>query len=256
MTAKRTGPARPRGGAGKAPEGYDPASFPPFAVTVDVVILTLVDQRLSTLLIRRGGEPHQGAWALPGGFVLPDEGLLDAAKRELREETGVEAADHLEQLGAYGDPDRDPRMRVVTVAYLAVLRAVRNIAAGSDAAHAELIPVADILNRRKYKLAFDHRRILEDAVDAVRTKLEHTALATAFVGPEFTLSELRNVYETTWGTELDPGNFRRKILSEEGLVEPTGRTKPPGHEGGKPAAVYKRGKTSELSSPLRVPKKP
>ena len=255
MTVKRSSATpRPSGGA-EPPEGYDPSAYPPFAVTVDIVILTLVDQRLSTLLIRRGGEPHRGAWALPGGFVLPNEGLLDAAKRELREETGVEAADHLEQLGAYGEPDRDPRMRVVTVAYLAVLRAVRNIRAGSDAAHAELIPVADVLNRRKYKLAFDHRRILEDAVDAVRTKLEHTTLATAFVGPEFTLSELRNVYETTWDTELDPGNFRRKVLSEEDFVEPTGRTKPPGQEGGKPAAVYRTGRRRSLASPIRPPER-
>lgn len=219
-------------------EGYDPADYPPFAVTVDVVVLTLVDRALQVLLVERGGPPFEGKLALPGGFVKPDESLDQAAGRELREETGIEAAAHLEQLRAYGDPDRDPRMRVVTVAYLAVLRRVEGIQAGSDARAARLEPVKAVLGKRS-RLAFDHHRILSDAVDQLRVKLEHTSLATAFVGPEFTLSELRSVYEAGWETRLDPGNFRRKVLSTEGLVEPTGTQRAPGPEGGKPAEVYR-----------------
>jgi 8-oxo-dGTP diphosphatase len=236
------------------PEGYDPDDYPRVAVTVDIVVLTILDRKLQVVLVRRGGEPYKDAWALPGGFVLPAEDLDDAADRELREETGVDAAAHLEQLGAYGAPVRDPRMRVVTVAYLAVLRDVGALEAGTDAAGAELVPVAEVLGRRpKRTLAFDHKGILADGVERARAKLESTSLATAFVGPTFTLSELRGVYEAAWDTSLDPGNFRRKVLSTPGFVEPTRRYATPGPEGGKPARVYKPGRVDRLSPPLSRP---
>ena len=118
------------------PSGYDPAQFPAFAVTVDIVILTMSEGSLHVLLVQRGQTPFAGMWAIPGGFKLPSESLDDAAKRELAEETGVDAASLLHQFGAYGDPGRDPRMNVVTVAYLAVLRDVGTIIAGTDAAEA------------------------------------------------------------------------------------------------------------------------
>ena len=117
-----------------APTGYDPAQFPAFAVTVDVVILTMAEGALHVLLVRRGEEPFAGHWAVPGGFKRPTETLDEAAKRELREETGVSAPPVLAQFGAYGDPGRDPRMNVVTVGYLAVIRDLGAIVAGSDAA--------------------------------------------------------------------------------------------------------------------------
>ena len=242
--------------AGAAPEGYRPEDYPPFAVTVDIVVLTLVDQRLHVLLVQRHGDPFAGAWALPGGFVKEDESLEEGADRELQEETGVEAAEHLEQLGAYGDPDRDPRMRVVTVAYLAVLRHVDGLRAGGDAADTALVPVADVLSTRRRPLAFDHRRILEDAVARLSDKLEHTSLATAFVGPEFTLSELRTVYEASWDTPLDPGNFRRHMLRAD-ILSPTGETRPPGPEGGKPGEVYRVEvpASAPLPRPLRRPER-
>jgi 8-oxo-dGTP diphosphatase len=224
------------------------------AVTVDVVVLTILDGALRVLLVRRGVEPYAGSWALPGGFVQPDETLDAAAARELREETGVEAAAHLEQLGAYGEPDRDPRMRVVTVAYLAILRDVGDVVGGSDATEAELVAVSEVAARRpRRRLAFDHRRIVGDGVERARSKLEYTSLATAFVGPTFTLSELRGVYEAAWGASLDPGNFRRKVLSTEGFVEPTGASVPPGPEGGKPAQAYRAGRVRRLTPPLRRP---
>src|SRR5687767_1496530 len=123
------------------PADYDPSQFPAFAVTVDVVVLTVSDSRLDVLLVRRGVPPFEGMWAIPGGFKRPTETLDEAAKRELLEETGVDGASLLRQFGAYGDPERDPRLNVVTVAYLAVIRQVRRIAAGTDAAAAALIPV-------------------------------------------------------------------------------------------------------------------
>ena len=114
----------------EAPLGYDPSQFPPFAVTVDIVILTMSAGTLNVLLVRRGEAPFKGMWAVPGGFKRPTETLDGAALRELREETGVDAASLLKQFGAYGDPGRDPRMNVVTVAYLAVIRDVGALVAG------------------------------------------------------------------------------------------------------------------------------
>ena len=163
-----------------------------------------------------------------------------AAKRELSEETGVDAAPVLTQFGAYGDPERDPRMNVVTVAYLAVLRDVGDIAAGSDAADASLIPVSDVLNGQ-IELAFDHLRILRDAVERARVELEISGIATAFVGTTFTMAELRTVYEAIWGVQLDAANFRRSIVAEDGWVIPTGRRARPGSAGGRPAELFRAG---------------
>src|SRR3712207_3077539 len=122
----------------RPPAGYDASKFPPFAVTVDVVILTMAAGVLHVLLVRRGQEPFAGMWAIPGGFKRPDETLADAARRELAEETGVDVPSLLAQFGAYGDPGRDPRTNVVTVAYLAVIRDLGAIVAGTDAADAGL----------------------------------------------------------------------------------------------------------------------
>src|SRR6478735_11781018 len=145
----------------EVPPGYDPSQFPAFAVTVDVVILTMSEGLLHVLLVCRGEAPFKGMWAIPGGFKRPTETLDEAALRELREETGVDAASLLTQFGAYGDPERDPRMNVVTVAYLAVLRHLGAIAAGTDAAEAALLPVDDVLDGG-IELAFDHLQILRD----------------------------------------------------------------------------------------------
>ena len=197
-----------------------PGQFPAFAVTVDVVILTMSRGRLCILLVRRGIAPYEGMWAIPGGFKRPTETLDEAAKRELAEETGVDAASLLTQFGAYGDPERDPRMNVVTVAYLAVLRDVGSIVAGTDAADAALVPVTTALDGT-FELAFDHARIVRDAADRVRIDLELRGIATAFLGPTFTLAELRAVYEAVWGVHLDGANFRRSLLAEDGWVIPT-----------------------------------
>ena len=163
------------------------SEFPAYAVTVDVVVLTVSEGLVQVLLVCRGEPPFEGMWALPGGFKRPGETLDEAARRELVEETGVDAAGLLTQLGAYADPGRDPRMNVATVAYLALVRDVGSIVALADAAAAALIPVADVLNG-KVELAFDHLRILRDAVEratglAVRpTELDRPARPSEHAG--------------------------------------------------------------------------
>jgi 8-oxo-dGTP diphosphatase len=234
---------------GDAPLDYDPSQFPAFAVTVDVVILTMSAGTLHVLLVRRGEAPYQGMWAIPGGFKRPAETLDDAARRELAEETGVDVPSLLTQFGAYGDPERDPRMNVVTVAYLAVLRDVGTVVAGTDAADAALVPVSDVLNG-KIPLAFDHLRIARDAIERVRIELEVTGIATAFVGTTFTMAELRAVYEAIWGVQLDAANFRRSMVAEEGWVIPTGRRARPGPAGGRPAELYKAGRAWSHGAPI------
>ncbi len=234
---------------GSAPPNYDPSQFPPFAVTVDVVILTMSEGMLHVLLVCRGEAPYEGMWAIPGGFKRPTETLDDAAKRELAEETGVDAASLLAQFGAYGDPERDPRMNVVTVGYLAVLRDVGAVVGGSDAAAAALIPVSEVLNG-KIDLAFDHLQIVRDAVERVRTELEVSGIATAFVGATFTLAELRAVYEAVWGVQLDAANFRRSVVADDGWVIPTGRRARPGSSGGRPAELYRAGRAWDHGGPI------
>ena len=236
------------------PPEYDPSQFPAFAVTVDVVILTMAGGMLHVLLVRRGEAPFKEMWAIPGGFKRPAETLDEAAKRELHEETGVDAASVLAQFGAYGDPGRDPRMNVVTVAYLAVLRDVGDVVAGTDAADAGLTPVSDVLNG-KLQLAFDHQRIVRDAIERVRVELEASGMATAFVGTTFTMAELRTVYEAIWGVQLDAANFRRSILAEDGWVIPTGRRARPGSSGGRPAELYRAGRAWGHGGPIhRTPR--
>jgi 8-oxo-dGTP diphosphatase len=256
--------------------GYDPRAYDPVAVTVDVVALTIRDAALQVLLVRRGVQPYQGNWALPGGFVRPrtgpdgqktEEDLPQAAARELAEEAGPQLRPtHLEQLGSYGTPGRDPRMRVVSVAYLAFAPELPEATAGTDAAAAEWVPVHDLgLSERTEQtsaqrmgttrpLAFDHAKILADAVERARAKLEYTPLATAFVREPFTVSELREVYETVWGEKLHAGNFHRKVLSVPGFVESTGgHTETGGPRGGPRAKLYRRGDATLLHPAILRP---
>jgi 8-oxo-dGTP diphosphatase len=252
---------------------YDPASYHPVAVTVDVVTLTIRDGELHVLLVQRDAPPYAGQRALPGGFVkawpgrageMVEEDLDEAALRELAEETGQRLGRvHLEQLGTYGTPGRDPRMRVISVAYLVFAPELPEPTAGSDARAAEWVPVsslglADGARTQRpgttRKLAFDHAQILADGLDRARSKLEYAPLATAFVGDEFTISELRAVYETVWGEELHAGNFHRKVLSVPGFVENTGETtQAGGPRGGPRARLYRRGDARLLHPALLRP---
>lgn len=225
---------------------YDPSDYPAAAVTVDLVALTIRDDALCALAVRRGEEPYVGRWALPGGFVRADEDLDAAASRELVEETGVPAGRlHLEQLGTYGAPRRDPRMRVITVAYLGLAPDLPLPTAGGDAAGARWAPVGEL---EQAGLAFDHSAILADGIERARAKIEYTPLATTFCADEFTVAELRRVYEIMWGTTLDSRNFHRKVTGAAGFLVPVGRTT--GRDGGRPAQLYRRGELRLLHPPM------
>jgi 8-oxo-dGTP diphosphatase len=235
--------------------GYDPRAYPPVAVTVDVIALTIRDGELHVLLIQRAEPPYQGFWALPGGFVRPDEDLGQAARREFAEETGLGGERlrrvHFEQLASYGEPQRDPRMRIVSVAHLAFAPNLPEPVAGSDAGDADWVAL-DRINERQ--LAFDHRRILDDGLERARSKIEYTPLATRFVEDEFTIAELRAVYETVWGHPLHAGNFHRKVLSVPGMVESTGETTAHGGaKGGPRARLYRAGDARLLHPALLRP---
>ncbi|EGD43340.1 DNA hydrolase, MutT/nudix family [Nocardioidaceae bacterium Broad-1] len=226
---------------------HPPGHVSKVAVTVDLVVLTVRDDALCALVVRRGIEPFAGAWALPGGFVLEDEGLEEAAARELAEETGLQPGSvHVEQLATYGAPGRDPRARVVTVAYLALAPDLPVPAAGSDAADAQWCRVDALLAGDH--LAFDHAAILRDGVERARSKLEYSPLGAAFCAEEFTVAELRRVYEIVWGERLDPRNFHRKVTKTEAFLEPTGATTT--RDGGRPAQLFRRGSAEHLHPPL------
>jgi 8-oxo-dGTP diphosphatase len=232
-------------------ETYDPGQFPPFAVTVDVVLLTVHGGALSVLLVERDTHPFRGALALPGGFVRPDEDLDAAAVARLEGETGVRRdAAHVEQLGAYGDPQRDPRMRVVSVAYLVFAPDLPPPVPGRGTRSVAWRPVREVDDDA---LAFDHAQVLAAGVERARAKLEYTPLAAAFVGEQFTVAELRRVYEAVWGTPLDPRNFHRKVTGTPGFLVPVGRPAPVGPEGGRPAALFRRGNATSLHPAMLRP---
>jgi 8-oxo-dGTP diphosphatase len=175
-------------------------------VTVDLVIFTVRTDELQVLLVQRGAAPYKDRWALPGGFVREDEPLEQAALRELEEETGVRDV-YLEQLYTFGEPDRDPRGRVITVAYFALIAGDRQtLAAGTDAAAARWFPAG-----APPPLAFDHRRILDYAIERLRNKLEYTTVGFQLLPDRFTLTQLQRVYEAILGRALDKRNFRRKM---------------------------------------------
>ncbi|MCT2590618.1 NUDIX hydrolase [Streptomyces sp. N2-109] len=247
---------------------YDPAAFPPFAVTVDLVVLTVRRHELCALAVRRGEPPYQGRWALPGGFVRAEEDLTAAAARELNEETGLRAHDpgssaaeaHLEQLATYGDPQRDPRMRVVSVAHLVLAPDLPSPTPGGDAHSARWAPVDTLIagpggtgreEEQPIPLAFDHDRILSDGVERARSKIEYSSLATAFCPSEFTVGELRRVYEAVWGVVLDPRNFHRKVTGTPGFLVPTGGTTT--RQGGRPAQLFRAGGATLLNPPMLRP---
>lgn len=225
---------------------------PTVLLAVDLVILTLRESCLHVLLIERGIEPYQGALALPGGFLSHEtEDLVTAAHRELAEEAGLGPNQlHLEQLGIYGAPDRDPRGRVVSAAYLAIAPRLPEPIAGTDATKACWTPMAQALSGDA-QLAFDHEQILTDGVDRAREKLERSALATAFCGPTFTIAELQDVYEAVWGVTLDPRNFYRKVQSVDGFIVPAGPSRKT--EGGRPARLFRPGPRTTLHPPMIRP---
>lgn len=238
------------------PEGYNAEAFAKPSVTVDVVAFTTRTQpnaakgeaaKLSVLLIKRGVWPYAGQWAVPGGFVRMDEDLDTAARRELGEETGITGASYLEQLYTFGTVGRDPRTRVISVAYYALLPDAQSglpdapgePEAGSDAREAQWWTVDDLPT-----LAFDHAEVVKKALERLRAKLGYTSVAYALLPPEFTLTELQTVYEIILGRALDKRNFRKKMLSLD-ILEATPNIKRDGAH--RPAQLFRFTKSEAVA---------
>ena len=214
-----------------------------FSVAVDLVVLTIRDGRLNVLVVERGNPPFKHRFALPGGFVRPEEDLDVAAVRELQEETTLQGIS-LEQVRTYGAPGRDPRGRVASVMYLAVAPDLPTPIAGTDAVAAQWIPIAD-----GQHLAFDHDTILRNAVDHARMKIEHTPIALEFCGGTFTITDLRMIYEVIWDTPLDPSRFHHEVTRIEGFIIHAGTRL--GRLRDRATARYRRGDAAVLHPPLR-----
>lgn len=205
--------------------------YPHPAVTTDIVIFTIRDGRLKLLLIKRGGEPYQGRWALPGGFVELDEDLEASARRELEEETGVSGV-YLEQLYTFGRPDRDPRERVITVAYYALIPSDQvRLQAATDAEAVGWFAFEELPT-----LAFDHDEIVAMAHQRLVAKLDYSTIAFQFLPREFTLSELQDVYEIIRREPVDKRNFRKQVLALGKLVETKKMKRDGAH---RPARLYR-----------------
>jgi len=213
------------------------------AVTVDVVIFRLHEDALKVLLIQRAFPPHKSKWALPGGFVNISETLEEAALREMEEETGVRDV-YLEQLYTFGDPKRDPRGRVITVAYFALISKDVKVQAGEEATHTEWHAVNKVPD-----LAFDHEKILKYAVQRLRYKLEYSSVGFELLPDEFTLSDLQNAYEIVLAEKLDKRNFRSRILESGILVETSRSQSAPGQ--GRPAKLYRYRKSAAKETKAR-----
>ncbi len=213
-------------------ETYDVTKYERPSVTVDVVIFTILDEQLKVLLIKRKAWPHEGMWAIPGGFVRMEESLEDAAYRELAEETNVTGEQvYLEQLYTFGEPNRDPRTRVITVTYFAIVAADQiDPRAADDADEVGWFSVYDLP-----ALAFDHDDILDYALTRLRYKLEYTAVGFQLLPEKFTLRELQDAYEIVLGTNLDKGNFRSKLRKTQVVEKVDGYR----DTGGRPARLYR-----------------
>jgi 8-oxo-dGTP diphosphatase len=182
--------------------------YPKPSVTVDIVIFSVKDSQLKVLLVNRNIEPFRGKWAIPGGFVRIEENLEDAAKRELEEETGVRDV-YLEQLYTFGDTNRDPRGRVITVSYFALVNSDKmKLEARTDVSKAAWFSV-----NKLPELAFDHKKIMEYALKRLRWKFEYTTVAFSLLPKKFTLSEVQKIYETIFSKKFDKRNFRKKLIS-------------------------------------------
>lgn len=225
------------------------AISPAFAVSADTVLVAVPDGELLTYVRRRGAAPYSGRWELPGGTVQPSEDLAAAARRSLAQAVGSERrVAHLEQIGAYGSPRRDPRGAVLSVAYLALVRP--DAVPASDESDGRWVPVADLLARTR-TVAFDHAAILRDGLAQLRSAMQSSTLAAALCERDFTVGELRRVYETVWGAELDARNFHRKVTGTPGLLVATRKVTT--RHGGRPARLYRTGSVSLLDPPITRP---
>lgn len=221
---------------------YDPSKYERVSITADIVVLArgvektdnyrrLDKLSLKVLLVQRGEFPFKGMWALPGGFIRADESAEEAAVRELKEETGVSGL-YLEQLYTYTDVKRDPRMRVISVAYIGMLSSIKEVEASTDAVKAEWFDIKEAL---EMQLAFDHKKILEDTLNRIKNKAEYTDIVLNLLGEKFTLTEMQEMYEIVLDKPLLKANFRRKTAE---LVEDTGEYVE--NKGFRPSKLYRR----------------
>lgn len=248
-----------RPGGQESSTRYRFADYPAFAVTADLAVFTIRAGALCVLLVPQGSSPYHGYWALPGGFVRADESAEEAAYRELSEKIGAATfGGHLEQLRTYSDPGRDPRMRSVSVAHVAMAPQLPEPRPGSHMSTARWWPVEDLnlddaASPDAPALAFDHTQILADALERVRARLEYTTLAARLVEEPFTLADLRHVYAAVWRNPPDSDTFQRAVLGTEGFVVEMA----PGSEHGeahKPQPpLYRRGSAAVLHPPMRRP---
>jgi 8-oxo-dGTP diphosphatase len=205
--------------------------YPRAALTVDCVVFGFDEAELKVLLIERALDPFKGQWALPGGFVQMEETIDDAARRELAEEAGLKNV-FLEQLYTFGAVDRDPRERVVSVAYYALVKLTDfNARAATDAADVRWFPISKVP-----KLAFDHAEILETALVRLKGKVRYQPIGFELLPQKFTLSQLQHLYETVLGAGLDKRNFRKKVLGF-GLLVPLKETQMEGRH--RPAQLFR-----------------
>lgn len=256
-----------RYGSSMTPDGPPPDHLRCW-VAADLVILTLrpaagadsdgalagkaKPARLSVLVVRRGIDPFRGEWALPGGFIWPEDADLEVtARRKLADEAGIANPGHLEQLAVYSAADRDPRGRIIAVAFLALTPALPLPTAGHAHTMESRWASVDELLDGATTLAFDHRRLLADGVERARSKLEYSPLAAAFCPDEFTVTELRRVYESVWGVPLDARNFHRKVIGTNNFLQRTGLTTR--RDGGRPAELFRRGTASLLHPAMLRP---
>lgn len=233
-------------------------------VAVDLVVLTIVDNELKVLLVRPVGPAFKGKWALPGGFILEQESLIGAAARKLHDETGIRLhTSELTQIGAYGDdPARDTRGRVISVAYTAFVPHLPAPTAGTGTTDALLAPAYAAAG---WDLAFDHEQLLKDGLKVAQVRFEEAPMALQFLPEEFTIAELREVYEAAWGTPLPAGNFQRNVAKyvraagKEGFMtkalDSQGNHKKTTAErtNGRPAHLYTHAPNPQLDPPLRRP---
>ena len=218
------------------------------AVTADAVIFSIIDKKLHCLLIKRGVSPFEGKWALPGGFLKRNESAEDAFKRELLEESGqsYKALNSWKEFKSYSNPKRDPRnndnYQIISIAFVGITNSEKiDTVAGSDAVETEMVAYSRLTSS---KLAFDHLDIINDAKKFLAEKIEKESIALDFLGNEFTLSELRNVYEQLWDTKLHASNFERKVNSFKGFVNKTSKTKLTGNN--RPGSVYRKGSEKNI----------
>lgn len=220
---------------------YNAADYPPVAVTVDVAVLTIRDDDLCILLVERSNPPFKGYWSLPGRFVQPDERAEVTAIAGVNAKTNV-VPQWMEQLGTYSAPDRDPRMRVISIAYLAFGPFKSEPKAGYHTSNVEWVPIL----KRPVGWAFDHGEIARDAIARLQSKMEYTPLATRFLPETFTIADLHRVYQTVWGYSEAPllSNFHRKIQATRGFLTPTGEKRGA-------ARLYRAGPAKLLFPPIR-----